>query len=222
MDVATDDYHLSFGSLCIDSGDGVAPSLPSEDFEGDDRVLGATVDIGADEYVREIKFVPAILLLLLGDSDNCTFISNDNQFDIDNDGVGDACDDFPNDPNYSIDNDDDGLPDEWEQYLFYDLDEVGSGDPDGDGLINSGEYVSGTNPGNPDSDNDSLSDGVEVNILSTDPALTDTDGNGTPDIDEDSDGDGFTNAEEVQCDSDPGNPSSKCRRGLPWLMLLLE
>jgi hypothetical protein len=62
----------------------------------------------------------------------------------------------------------------------------------------------------------------KVLTIGTNPLLTDTDGNGTPGGDEDSDGDDFTNAEEVQCGSDPGNPSSKCRRGLPWLMLLLE
>ena len=65
-------------------------------------------------------------------------------------------------------------------------------------------------------------DGLEVNILGTDPLQSDTDGNGTPDGDEDTDGDGFANDEEIQCGSDPGDPGSKCRRGLPFLMLLLD
>ena len=39
--------------------------------------------------------------------------------------------------------------------------------------------------------------------------------------DDDSDGDGFTDAEEVICGSDPANSGSKCSVGLPWLMLLL-
>jgi hypothetical protein len=104
-------------------------------------------------------------------------------------------------------------------------------DNDSDGLCNNvetntGEYNNptdtGSNPNVADSDNDGLSDGLEVNILGTDPTMTDTDSNGIPDGDEDSDGDGFTNAEEIECGSDPGLPSSRCKRGLPWLMLLLD
>ena len=52
--------------------------------------------------------------------------------------------------------------------------------------------------------------------------LVDTDGDGTPDGDEDRDGDGLTNAEEVQCESDPADSYSKCTKALPWLMLLLD
>jgi hypothetical protein len=91
------------------------------------------------------------------------------------------------------DSDNDGLPD--------DLEDVNQ-----NGIVDAGE----TDPNNPDTDNDGLNDGLEVNTLGTDPTLTDSDGDGTPDGDEDHDGDGFTNAEEVQCSSDPGNPSSKC------------
>ncbi len=103
-------------------------------------------------------------------------------------------------------------------------------DDDNDGLVDSLEDINQnsivdegeTDPNNPDSDNDGLNDGLEVNILGTDPVLTDSDGNGTPDGDEDNDGDGFTNAEEVQCGSDPIDPESKCGRFLPFLILLLD
>ena len=74
-------------------------------------------------------------------------------------------------------------------------------DPDADGLVNLLD---------PDSDNDGLNDGVEVILFGTNPSLADTDGNG------------FTDAEEIQCDSDPLDPNSRCNRLLPWLMLLLE
>ena len=96
-------------------------------------------------------------------------------------------------------------------------------DTDNDGLSDWDEINTyGTDPNNPDTDGDGLTDGVEVNILATDPTLTDSDNNGTPDGDEDHDGDGFTNLEEVQCNSDPQEPSSKCSKGLSWLMLLLD
>lgn len=79
-------------------------------------------------------------------------------------------------------------------------------DFDTDNLTNFEEYVQGTSPWNSDSDSDNLSDGDEVNIhgtnplepdtdfdglndadeltLGTDPNLTDTDGDGTPDCKE--------------------------------------
>jgi YD repeat-containing protein len=50
VDPASGDYHLTFGSPCIDAGDDSAPWLPDTDFEGDARVLGVAADIGADEY----------------------------------------------------------------------------------------------------------------------------------------------------------------------------
>ena len=54
------------------------------------------------------------------------------------------------------------------------------------------------------------------------PSWSSHDGNGTLDGDEDFDLDGFTNIQEIQCDSDPGDPNSKCTRMLPFLMLLLD
>ena len=50
VDAAGGDYHLAFGSQCIDRGNASAPELPLKDFEGDERVLGLSVDMGADEY----------------------------------------------------------------------------------------------------------------------------------------------------------------------------
>ena len=63
------------------------------------------------------------------------------------------------------------------------------GDPDGDTVINGDEEFYGTDPQNPDTDGDSLSDGVETNFgfyvdendTGTDPLNPDTDGDGLGD-----------------------------------------
>ena len=52
---------------------------------------------------------------------------------------------------YLVDTDGDGLPDGWEMGFFGDLDEVGTGDPDGDGDTNAEEYAAGTDPTQGDS-----------------------------------------------------------------------
>lgn len=43
------DYHLKADSPVIDKGNNNAPALPKRDFEGNSRVIGAAVDMGADE-----------------------------------------------------------------------------------------------------------------------------------------------------------------------------
>jgi len=50
VSTATGDYHLSYGSPCIDAGDATAPRLPAEDFDGENRVIGLTADVGGDEF----------------------------------------------------------------------------------------------------------------------------------------------------------------------------
>ncbi len=58
---------------------------------------------------------------------------------------------------------------------------VDPNDPDGDGLTNPEETANGTNPNNPDTDGDGLTDGDEVNVYGTDPTVKDTDKDGLTD-----------------------------------------
>ena len=94
----------------------------------------------------------------------------------------------------SADSDGDGVPDSEE-------------DPDSDGLSNLEEQTYGTDPLRADSDEDTLSDGFEINSSGTDPLLPDTDGDGLSDDSElrlgtdplnpDSDGDGIPDGDET-------------------------
>jgi VWFA-related protein len=148
--------------------------------------------------------------------------------DSDNDGLRDDIEEGSCTDVNDSDTDDDGILDGTEDENHDGNLDAGETDPcdadsDNDGLGDGNEVnIYFSDPNNPDSDNDSLSDGVEVELLGTDPTLADTDGNGVPDGNEDSDGDGYTNLEEVQCGTDPGDPSSRCSRSLPFLMLLLD
>ena len=88
-----------------------------------------------------------------------------------------------------------------------------TGDRDGDGLADDEEDVNGngmvdpgeTDPDNPDTDGDGLSDGLEVNAENpTDPTNPDTDGDGLPDGVEDRTPDGRFEPGET----DPNNPDT--------------
>ncbi len=95
----------------------------------------------------------------------------------------------------------------------------GEADWDKDGLSNSHERAIGTDPRNPDTDGDGLSDGDEVKIYKTNPLKVDTDGDGLTDFDEvmkyktspikpDTDGDGLLDGAEIARKTDPLNPDT--------------
>ena len=81
-------------------------------------------------------------------------------------------------------------------------------DSDEDGLPDYIETEIGSNPYNPDTDGDGLSDGIEYYLFDTDPTKTDTDGNGISDADEDFDEDGLTNGEEIDLGTSPLSPDT--------------
>jgi YVTN family beta-propeller protein len=76
-----------------------------------------------------------------------------------------------------------GIPDSWA--IAHGLDPNDPAmpfeDPDHDGLTNLQEFQNGTDPNNPDTDGDGLTDGQEVLIYHTNPVLLSTDGTGIPD-----------------------------------------
>ncbi|MEY8199012.1 MAG: thrombospondin type 3 repeat-containing protein [Colwellia sp.] len=112
---------------------------------------------------------------LVDASDNCPFVSNANQANLDGDGFGDVCD---------SDIDGDGMPNSWE--VQYALNEYNASDAlvdiDADELNNIGEYQQGTLPRDPDTDGDTMLDGVEVgygfNPLDVEDGLADFDVDG--------------------------------------------
>lgn len=114
------------------------------------------------------------------------------------------------------DNDGDGMPDWWERIHGGNLEPAL--DEDLDLLSNIDEYINHTNPVEPDSDMDGLSDNDEVSVHGTDPELRDMDYDGLTDYDEvvtygskpdlsDSDGDGIDDKLEIENGLDPLNAS---------------
>ena len=109
-------------------------------------------------------------------NDNCPDMSNANQLDYDNDGIGDMCDD---------DDDNDGTPDTEDAFP---LDENEDTDTDGDGTGDNADT---------DDDNDGTPDTEDAFPLDKNED-TDTDGDGTGDnADTDDDNDGTPDTEDA-------------------------
>lgn len=118
------------------------------------------------------------------------------------------------------DTDGDGIPDLVEIDLVGNLDDLTDGDDDGDGLTSPDEYLLfGTDPLDPDADEDGLDDSGEV-AAGTNASNPDTDGDGRTDGEEvngpivsnplspDTDGDGFSDLFEVERGSNPSDIAS--------------
>ena len=114
------------------------------------------------------------------------------------------------------DTDNDGIPDEWELTHGLDINDPSDAlaDGDNDGLVNLQEFFNDTDPSNPDTDSDGLSDGDEFFIHRTSPINNDTDNDGLNDFSEinthstnplngDSDNDGLPDGWEVSYELNP-------------------
>ncbi len=117
------------------------------------------------------------------------------------------------------DADNDGLLDFWEVRFFGNTNATANQDADNDGLSNRGEFESGARPDDPDSDDDGLSDGDEVNTYQSNPIVVDSDGDGLDDGrevtmlgtapgKEDTDDDGFRDDVELALATDPTDNAS--------------
>ena len=103
---------------------------------------------------------------------------------------------------------------------FFDSEDDENTDSDNDGLTDLLERQLQTDPLNPDTDTDSVSDGDEILTYGTNPLLIDSDSDSLSDSDElqvyftdplatDSDNDGLNDGEEILIhNSDPGSPDS--------------
>jgi autotransporter-associated beta strand protein len=110
----------------------------------------------------------------------------------------------------STDTDSDGLEDTWEMVNFGNLDEIGTGDPDGDGFDNETEETGKSNPSNisitpVDLDGDGMLDAWEVTHFGSVVARND----GAADFD----GDLLTNAQESDANTNPKNASTVAGAG---------
>lgn len=81
-------------------------------------------------------------------------------------------------------------------------------DSDEDGIPDYAESIYGTDPRNPDTDSDGLTDYEEIYLIGTNPLKYDTDENGVNDADDDADSDGLTNKSEIELGTNPSNPDT--------------
>ncbi|NUN13803.1 MAG: VWA domain-containing protein [Myxococcales bacterium] len=140
----------------------------------------------------------------LFDEDEAIYGSDPTMVDTDSDGLGDYEEVLVHGTSPAHDDtDEDGLLDPWEITWGTDplTDGDGEEDLDNDGLNNLGEQTANTDPTDPDTDGDTLTDGDEVLTIGSNPLSNDTDLDTLPD------------AYEVQWGLDPNDPADATADG---------
>lgn len=142
------DFHLLYGSPCIDAG------LPNYgggtvDLDGEARPFGAAVDIGADEFVDlDVDHMADYWeRLKFGD-----LVTSDGTGDLDLDELDDVGEYMQQTDPHNRDTEGDLMPDGWE--VAHSLNPKGDDaglDADGDQFLNFSEYAADTDPHNAES-----------------------------------------------------------------------
>jgi hypothetical protein len=215
---------------------GSTPNFTSTGNLGDSLTIGANTQNPAT-FQAEGRFVGQIDNVMIGAPDddgdglpNAWEIANgldpndDGTTNVNNGATGDPdLDTFDNLAEFTAgsnpqvtastptDTDADALADEWEEFHFQDLDEVGGGDPDGDFSTNEAEETADTDPTSrfsyPDSDLDDLPDGWEVHFFA-EPGDTLGQTLARQGTFDDADDDDFVNLVEYDAETDPTDPQS--------------
>jgi hypothetical protein len=148
LDPISGDYHLTTDSLCIDAGDNAAvPAGVTTDLDGEPRIVGAAVDMGAFEF---------------------------GVMDSDGDGLSDTDEAIYGTDPFDADTDDDGLFDgtEVDMAMGTGCPNPLYADSDGDGLADGVEVSAAyeTDPCSTDTDEDGIPDNIDP--FPTDPGGT--------------------------------------------------